>query len=217
MHFGLRIELFEELVPGEFDASVERCIAVDPMLVFPLCVGVVDDVAECCGIRSKILDLTDVFISARPVQCRVQEVLHRVEVEQMLRDFMIRVGQYLRSQRCVHLAELGDVEEKHPMFDVHPLHEVEVHRTTPVILVSLQFLNLEIDESLSDLSQRRKVLVVHVEQVKNHPPIRCRELLRAEFPPVEAEPLEVLRSQRGHRQVPAECIDEERIVALAET
>ena len=102
------------------------------------------------------------------------------------------------------------------MIGVHLLQESKVHPIIPVFLVRLEFLDLEIDEAIPDFSHRRKILVVHVEQVKDHPSIGRRDLLGPILSPVEAEPLKVRRVKRDHRHVSSEGINEIWIVPCAE-
>ena len=64
-------------------------------------VRVVDDATECSSECAVELDLGFVFITASLVHVRINEALHRVDVQDLARDHMIRVWEDFDSKRLV--------------------------------------------------------------------------------------------------------------------
>ena len=59
--------------------------------ILHLFIGSINDVAECGGICTKILNLIRVFFPTSSVQLFVHESLHRINIDQMLSNLMIRI------------------------------------------------------------------------------------------------------------------------------
>ena len=85
----------------------------------------------------------------------------------MLHGFVVWVTQHFRSQRFVQvLLQVGQLEQHFPVTGVMYFQVPQVEITFPVGALSLDVINLAINELVSDLSQSWKVrilLLVHNE------------------------------------------------------
>lgn len=102
----LRVRQVKVKVPFlHFEAPVENGLPFQFVLL-PVLVGEVDDIAECCCKSSVVLDFGFIFFSTCPVQVRVNERLHRVNVQDVFCDFVSWVRENLRGQRLVKITQL---------------------------------------------------------------------------------------------------------------
>ena len=68
-----------------------------------------------------MLNLTFVFVAARAVQGRIDKTLHGVDVENLLSNGVVRIGQYVPVQWLVKVAEISKTKKHLPFTSVRYL------------------------------------------------------------------------------------------------
>ena len=112
-------------------------------LVTPVLVCTVDDVAEGGGKGSVELDFGNVFFTACFVHVGIDEALHGVDVEDVARDYVVRVREDLGSQRLVQvLTEVIHLEKQRPVESVCSFYLFEFSFAVPFVTNLLKFIEL---------------------------------------------------------------------------
>ena len=128
------------------------------LLFFSVLVGVVDDVAEGSSKGTVELNLRPILVPASPVQVGVNKRLHRVDVQDVARDLVIRVREDLGSQGQVHIvAQVRHFKEHLPVCFVCYLKVLKLSLIVPVLFFVMQIEYLCLHELVPDLSECGKV------------------------------------------------------------
>ena len=125
-----------QLLPTHFKPPIQYSHSLE-LIGLPVGVGVVNNVAERSCIRAIILNLGGILLSAGPIQVTVDERLHRVQVEHVLRNRVLRIRKDFRRKWLVKIAQLGEVKEQLPLLSVCSLELVNFHLLGPIVLLIL--------------------------------------------------------------------------------
>ena len=86
------------------------------------------------------------FISACTIQVLVNKRFHRVDVKDVLRDFVKRVGESFHGEWLVELSKLRDIKEFLPLTSVNGFNGHQFRLFIPFLTFNLNLLELSLNQ-----------------------------------------------------------------------
>ena len=172
--------------------SSEKSYSSKDLLVFPVLVGVVDDVAQSSCKCSIELNFRFILVPGGFVHIGIYEGLHRINVKDVSCDQVFGVWEDFRCQRQVHFStQVHHLKQQFPVFFVLYHQIINFYLIFRIDSFRLKFIDLCLHELVSNLSKSWEVWNFLLEHIKDHSSLRWTKIGCTLLPVIETQILKV--------------------------